>query len=314
MKRISVFILLCVLALACTNEMIIYDKTSGIDRTLVQILDYQLRDNTKVDIKLSEYAELLEWKYRGITNRENLIVKEFTIELPESLSRGERESFSLSLRKDNGLTTRASLMLVGKNPNPPSMIINELSIKGTSTAPDRIELLVREKGNTAGMILADGYSLDDSSYCVLPDLDVDEGDIIVVYWDKKPDKSSETRKNGKKTYYLEAGSSSTLISTDGMVVLFLDTDGKVEDLIIYSNNSEDEENIFGSDKNKTEAEALIALGAWYGGPVYSGNVTSSRVLARVPDSIDSDSAEDWFTTSARKSTFGDINTLDVYTP
>ena len=86
------------------------------------------------------------------------------------------------------------------------------------------------------------------------------------------------------------------------------------DAIIYSNDIENEENPYGSDKLLRYAEKLIETNAWFGEPIDSSLVTSSRVLSRIPGGIDSNSAEDWFTTKARMSTFGEENTLDVYSP
>ena len=57
---------------------------------------------------------------------------------------------------------------------------------------------------------------------------------------------------------------------------------------------------------------LIKEGEWTSEPISSLDVTSSRVIARYPGGIDSNSADDFFITAARKSTFGEPNQFIPY--
>ena len=313
MKRFILCASLILLFTSCNGKLDIPLVSIKLDTALIQVLSYSLIDNQRVEIELSENAELVEYETMGIKTKYGKIGNRFSIALPSPLEMGSVEYFSLTARKDNGLTTRATLRLVGKNTELAKAIINEVSIKGTSSSPDRIELLVLSDGNMAGAVVADTLEPDKASY-TFPDFPVKKGDIIVLYWNTDTDERHVTRKNGLKTYYINCKAKSTLISTDGIIVLFSDYDGDIMDAIIYSNDIENEENPYGSDKLLRYAKKLIETNAWFGEPIDSSLVTSSRVLSRIPGGIDSNSAEDWFTTKARMSTFGEENTLDVYSP
>ena len=314
MKKFILCASLILLFASCNEEFEKIENYFKLDTDLIQILSYELLDNQRVNIVLSENAELVEYEVSGVKTKYGKIGSKFSLSLPHPIEMGCVEFFSITARKDNGLITRATLRLVGKNTNLANAIINEISIKGTSTAPDRIELLVLSDGNMAGACVSDSLDLDRKKTYTFPSLTVKEGDIIVLYWDSETDEHSVARKNGNKTYYIECGISSTLISTDGIIALFSDCDGDVMDAIIYSNDPENEANPYGSDKLLEYAQELSNGSKWYGEPVDSSLVTSSRVLARIPGGKDSNSAEDWFTTKARMSSFGDENTLDVYSP
>lgn len=313
MKRIILCATLLFLVFACRNELKISNEALYADKELIKVLSYTFTNNDRVDIALSETAMLTEYEFRNTIYPDGRIARNFSILLDPALSMGEVQNLSFTIRKDSGLITRASLRLIGKNPNIPKCIINELSIKGTSTAPDRIEILILEDGNMNGIAISDDLYLNGYAFA-FPDLVVQEGDILVVYWNIETEERIVKKKDGLRTIYINASAPSTLISTDGMVLLFKDLDGEVIDAIIYSDDIENEDNAFGTEKLRRDAQTLIEKGLWHGDPVDSSLVTSSRVLARFPDSEDSNSAEDWFTTSTRKSTFGELNTSDVYTP
>lgn len=313
MKRIILCTILVALALACSNELKLSDEAQLTDKELVRILSYTLVGNDKLYIELSEVAMLAEYEYRGVKHLDGKVDKSFLIKLEPELALGEVENLSFTIKKASGMATRASLRLIGKNPDIPDCIINELSIKGTSTAPDRIEVLILSDGNMNGVAISDDLYLGGFAYR-FPELHVYKGDIIVLYWNIDTEEQTIRKKDGTRAIYLNAGSPDTLISTDGMVAMFKDLDGEIIDAIIYSNDIENEENPYGTEKLEAYAEELIERGEWEGGPVDSSLVTSSRVLARFPSSTDSNSAEDWFTTAPRKSTFGEVNTLDVYMP
>ncbi len=314
MKRLIACFIFLSLLLSCNGKLKLSDELLFADRELVRILSHTLNGNDEISVSLSDTAMLVEYTFKGIRMHSGAIGSSFSIPLPAPLEMGEVECFSLTLKKDTGAITRASFLLVGKNKNIPSLIINELSIKGTSTAPDRIELLALTSGNLKGVIVSDELDFKDKEHYSFPDMEVQAGDIIVLYWDREGEERRIVRKNGSSTYFMNARMDSTLISTDGLLAIFADYDGHILDALIYSDDPENEENPFGTEVLKEKAEYLIKEGFWYGEPIDSSLVTSSRVLARFPDIMDSDSAEDWFTTEAKKSSFGEENTAYIYSP
>ena len=49
-----------------------------------------------------------------------------------------------------------TISLYGYNDRVPKVLINEFTTQGSSAHPDRVELLVLEAGDTAGMVFYDG--------------------------------------------------------------------------------------------------------------------------------------------------------------
>ncbi len=305
------FVLLS-LVISCENAESIIDKLISVDKTIAKVLDYSLVNNSTFTIRFNETVELIDLEFDGTKLNTKGVGQIFTFTLPKEINRGETKTLSLMVKKENGNTTLASFLLVGKNNDIPYLLINEVSIKGTATAPDRIELLVVEEGNLAGITLSDGFEELSGHTFILPELDVKRGDIIVIYWDSASTESDTERDYGKMTYYLRAKSPTTLLSTNGVIVLKSETDGYVMDCLIYSNKNTDEYSGFGNEKLEKAAKALLEQNAWEGSAVDSSLVTSSRVLARLPDGVDTDSLSDWFTTKARKSTFGEENIYEPY--
>ena len=210
--------------------------------------------------------------------------------------------------EDNaGNTTRSSFRLVGKNLDIPEAVINELSIKGTAEQPDRIEILFLEDGNAAGMILADGLVEDANHILILPDIEVRAYDMIVVYWDREPE-STETIITGEsRAYIVSGGSDTTLSGTNGAVLLLSEKDGEIMDGLVYTTGESDLADGYGNNRTRNAALFMISCGEWEGEPVSSSLVTASRVIARLPGAPDSNSADDFFITEARKSSFGKPN-------
>lgn len=279
------------------------DKESS---SIAKVLEHRVVNNKAITIVFNETVEIIDIEFENEKLDYHNIASIFTIQLPRPLSRGEKATFSITVKKMNGNTTRASFLLIGENEDIPMMLINEISIAGNKQNPDRIELIALEDGNTAGMTVKDKYKEKGGHSYTLPELDVKKGDIIVIYWDRRSGKQDEMRKNGRMTYYLDANST-TLSSTKGLLVLLENPKSDVMDAVIYCSDRSESFSGFGSEKLEAEAMELMKDGQWDSAAVDSSLVTSSRVLARLPGYIDQDISDDWFTTIARGSTFGDEN-------
>lgn len=312
MKRIYIIALSLSLLLSCDNGFSIIDRLLSLDKSLAKVLEYRLENNTSFTIRYNDTVRVIDLEYDGDKISYERIGSIFTITLPNAIRRGENKILSISVQKHTGTITRSSFLLIGKNNDIPRLLINEVSIKGNASNPDRIELLVLEDGNTAGVVIQSYYKATSGHQFILPELDVTQGDIIVIYWDSITVKETVERDLGKHTYYLNARSPSTLLSTNGIIVLMDELNGNVMDALVYSNRNSEDYSGFGNEKLEKDVRNLISIEAWVGSAVDSSNVTSSRVLARLPDGVDTDSSSDWFTTKARMSTFGEPNTYDPY--
>ena len=127
---------------------------------------------------------------------------------------------NLVLKDANGNIERFYLTVKGRNYETPSLIINEISVKGTQSNPDRIELYVLNKGDTAGVVVS-----DEKFSFTLPSIKVKEGDIILIYWDKSTTKKNYERDRGKMTYILNENASDTFAA----VVIALKSQGNSGD-------------------------------------------------------------------------------------
>ena len=304
MKKTILLLLASLFLVSCPEEAEIMDLFHSADMTLPVVLDYSLKDNRIFVIEFSETVDMTEILFSGEVLDPPGLGKSFSIPLPYALEPGEEKRISFTVEKDNGSLTRVSLSVIGKNPDIPKVLINEVSIKGTSASPDRIELLIMEKGNVAGMRVEDG----NWGY-TLPSIEVKKDDLILIYWDKPTARSHYLRSDGKMTYILNAYAPSTLSGTEGLLILKKEKDGETADALLYSDKGE---TAFSGEEKKSQRDGLIALGQWEGEVFDSSLVTSSRVIARLPGGVDSDTSEDYFITQARKSSFGELNSYLPY--
>ena len=284
---------------ASTGEIL--DMLLSYDSSLPTMISHSLQNNSILEVTFSETVELLEAKAEGKSLISPSLGSSFSIPLPHSLKPGERYRVSMTARKENGNTSRISLLLSGKNYDLPSLLLNEVSVKGTQSNPDRIEIYVSGDGDTAGMKV--GSSKWEYTF---PSLKVEEGDLILIYWDKPTTRKSWMREEGKMTYVLSASSPSTLPGTEGIIWIREEEQGSITDVLVYSEKGEE------AFKEDEEFQRVLSLSLWDGEPFDSSLVTSSRVIARFPGAVDSDSADDFFTTKARNSTFGELNSYVPY--
>ncbi|MBQ0070844.1 MAG: hypothetical protein KBS81_03160 [Spirochaetales bacterium] len=309
-KLFSTLLVLLILVSCQIAPLPAEDVLYPLDKTIPQVVEHRLEGNSVFVLAFSETVEMTEMVLDGTVSHPYSLGSTFRLPLPHPISPGEGMTASFTVKKANGNTSRCSFRLVGVNDNLPVLVINEVSTKGTTSSPDRIELLVMEKGNTLGVYLSDGI---DGNGMALPSLFVNKGDLIVVYWNVRTTRSREEKDDGKTVvWYLNANSPATLSGNNGVLLLQEAKDGRTMDALLYSDGSTESHSGYGSVKGEKTAKMLLEEGSWSGEPMDSSFVTSSRVFARLPGGVDSDSAGDWFITAARKSTFGERNTYSPY--
>lgn len=290
----------------------IYDSFQGRDRIPPKVISYDLVSSGEFRLVYDESVALIDMELNGEKFGNMIEGTIFMITFPEPLKRGESAVLSVTAEDLAGNTARASFALTGPNDNIPITLINEVSIKGTSASPDRIELLILEDGNTAGMTVKDGSREHYDHEWILPELDVISGDIILIYWDADITGNAVEKRDENFTYSFSAGSDTTLSGTNGAIAVYTSPSGKILDGLIYTTGTSELCNGYGNTKTEEAAFMLIKEGEWTSEPISSLDVTSSRVIARYPGGIDSNSADDFFITAARKSTFGEPNQFIPY--
>ncbi len=301
-----IIILFLLTSFSCSDKNAAVENIlSSVDRRPAQILSYSLGDNSTFLIRFSERVLINEVVYDGTKRKTNLVGENFTLPLDRELGMGEKYTLALTFEKNGGNTGRAYFTLYGINDRKASLLINEVSMKGDKTNPDRIELLVTKKGNTAGFILTDEVG---TAAVVLPPIEVTRGDIIVVYWETKSGKTTTARSETLYTYYVDGGADHTLIGTTGAVLLYDESGGDIVDGLLYSDFTSASTS---KEKYNAAAALLSENGEWEGPAVDSTDVRTTRVLARMPGGVDTNSADDWFVTAVKKATWGEEN---VYAP
>ena len=290
----------------------IYDSFQGRDRIPPKVISYDLVSSGEFRLVYDESVALIDMELNGEKFGNMIEGTIFMITFPEPLKRGESAVLSVTAEDLAGNTARASFALTGPNDDIPITLINEVSIKGTSASPDRIELLILEDGNTAGMTVKDGSREHYDHEWILPELDVISGDIILIYWDADITGYAVEKRDENFTYSFSAGSDTTLSGTNGAIAVYTSPSGKILDGLIYTTGTSELCNGYGNTKTEEAAFMLIKEGEWTSEPISSLDVTSSRVIARYPGGIDSNSADDFFITAARKSTFGEPNQFIPY--
>ena len=314
MKALLIAAITAIILSSCPYGSIrTFDVFYGKDKEMPELLSYELVDNSSMRLVYSEDVFLVDINLDGESLDYELHGTLFSIPLQRELNRGETARFSVTAEDEAGNTARASIEIVGKNLKIPEAVINEVSIKGTSESPDRIEILFLEAGSSAGMVITDGLPGEEKHRYILPDIEVMEDDLILIYWDHESESYDPIFDNGRTGYILFADSPETLSGTNGALLLYDELDGEIADGIIYTTGESELSEGYGNNRTMNAAKMLQRLGEWEGEPISSVPVTSSRVIARLPGGQDTNSAADFFITEARKSTFGKINQYLPYT-
>ena len=313
MKLLSVILLIVVILSGCPAGMgRVYDSFQGQDRTLPKILSYGLEDNEAFSIIYDRVVYIADTEVDGSKLHYSAEGTIFSIPLERELKRGEKCILSVTAEDSIGNTLRSSFIVIGRNPEIPEAVINEVSIQGSGENPDRVEILFLSDGNTAGLALADGTGDGANHIATMPEIDVRTGDMLLIYWNSEHAGADTISENGYTAHVLDGGSNTTLSGTNGALILYKEEGGDIIDGLIYTTGDNTDADGYGNNRTRDAARELMESGEWGGEPVDSSLVTSSRVLARIPGGWDTNSKDDFFTTAARKSTFGYHNQYFPY--
>lgn len=188
------------------------------------------------------------------------------------------------------------------------MIINEFSTKGSTSNPDRVELLVTKGGNLAGITLANGSQSSYTDRCILPDLRVYQGDYLVVSFQKGEER---TQFSSEKLVGLGSNNGCLTICESP------DWESALLDAVLYSNLTTSTYNGFGSRALEEGAKTLYEQGQWTAfqveGAINSSNSTATRTLCR-NQGQDTNSKEDWYVCDTKEASFGTRNSNKHFIP
>ncbi len=241
------------------------------------------------------------------------------LRFPEPSVAGRQYAMRAAVRDDNGNTLQFVISFYGYNDRLPGLVINEFSPRGSASNPERVELFVREGGNTAGAALYNGVGRNFDSKIVFPDREVETGEYLVVHFRPESAVVGEERLN----FWVPEGSG--LPSNNGAIALYDTPNGRMLDAVIYTNRTSDSDTNFrgfGTRRTLDRVDAIVDAGAWQiagslAAPedaVWADNASPTRSINRDSLSTDTDRREDWHTVPTRGASFGAVNSDERFEP
>jgi hypothetical protein len=234
-----------------------------------------------------------------------------------------------------GNTVTFTAEFYGFNPRVPRLVLNEVRPRGSETHPDMAEIKVLSDGDMGGIVVYQGTPGRFDDRLVFPSFDVRSGEFILVHFKPAGDPAeiNETRDKASSggveasdnafDFWVSDGKG--LGGNNGVVSIYERPGGKPLDAILYSNRSSSSDESyrgFGSSQMLAKADELIRDAGWKtSGPLVSPEdavnpdaSTATRSICRSSTSLDTDCKTDWHIVPTKKSSFGEENTDEVYSP
>jgi len=255
--------------------------------------------------------------------------------IPQSeLIPGHLYKAALTVEDLSGNSCRFILPFWGWNPRLPGVLINEMNPKGSDSNPDCIELYFTKGGNTAGLCLYYGTRNYYDYRYVLPDLEVNDGDYLIIHCRRKfldeevseyEDKAvSGGKLSSDDAWDLWLPEDQGLSGANGVLTIYNTPGGILQDGVVYTDRDPDPEDDYLGWTSRTfdPVADLYSEAGWNFSneninpkeAVFSGESTATRSICRNSQSFDSDSKDDWHTVPTSQKSFGSINTDEVYSP
>lgn len=220
------------------------------------------------------------------------------VTLPAPLGAGSPYTLSGRVKDQAGNSTRFTAVLWGVNLHPATVLITQVSTKGTKTQPDRVELLVTKSGSMAGLTLQNGAEDLFTDRYVFPDEYAWKDSRYVVQFQKADE-------------YLERTSEQLAgLGGDNGVLVLLDSPRRgaaLLDALVWSDRESSAADGWGTEKVKASVEWIAAQGGWESTNVEdsidSRQATSTRPFVR-NGSKDTNRKDDWKTAPKGGATWG----------
>ena len=284
--------------------------------TLPVLEDLVLIENSRISLSFDRPVEILEMKLEDESMEASSIESRlFNIRLPHEIPYGREYRLRFTCRdRRSGNLSRISVPIMGINTSQAKVLMTEVSVKGTDTSPDRVELAVLEGGTTGSLTITDGILGVCSFSYTLPDVRVSKGDVIVVHMSAPHKGEDIIRIGNRRIFNIDAPGKLSFLSTNGAVLLYSHTNGngKLIDALLYRKEDTVSSDGWGNEKTRRTASSLYERGEWKGKGFTSDGNTSTRVFARYYPYQDTNSSRDWYLTATRGSTFGFANDNNEY--
>ena len=224
----------------------------------------------------------------------------------------------------------------GFNAELPDLLINEFTTQGSTTHPDMVELLITGAGNTAGLYIVEGTTDYPEEGIILPSCITEGGDYILIHF-KPQGIPEEINEDGElldasggydvspeaRDFWVPGGTG--LSGNNGVIAVYSAPGGRLLDAVLYSNRtSGSDENYagFGSLRMLDKTIQLKEEGGWIGtgeegalrpeDAINPDDSTATRSICRASEPVDTGTSADWHIVPTSSSTFGTLNTDEVY--
>ncbi len=268
---------------------------------------------------------------KSVNIRENLL----TFELEQPSDPGKEYTMSATVRDAVGNTALIVEKIYGFNPNIPKLLIHEFTTEGSKSKPDKVEMLVLSSGNTAGITLQEGGIRSYKQRVLFPAMQVQKDDFIVVHFRAPPNAVSERKSKAESQLKIAYKSAWDIFHThekltgignsNGALTLLENPHGRPMDVVLYSNKKDDKtkkDRGFASKEVYSWVQEIEQAGMWKpknGTELFPSDAlnptdsTTTRSINRKQHK-DTNSADDWYIVHTGKSTFGKVNSQQVYVP
>jgi hypothetical protein len=332
-----ILISLIFLFVSCSNSL----NDSGfldIDLKPPVLQNILIENSTSLTLNFDEavYFEKDDYKSDPQLNLQSWTIEENTLifNFNENQEPGRMYKCRSDVKDESGNILSFIIRYYGWNPQIPPLLINEFNPEGSGNNPDSIELYVSGDGNTAGVTLFLGTADFFSEKYVLPSLDVQQGDYIIVHMrpeglsgeiTETDDKAVSTGKLASDMAWdLWVEGDKPVSGKNGIISLYTNPFGTVIDAVPYSNrvtgDSEDYRGWTSSTFNMIEDLSFLNVWKSTDGFIrpedafYSEGTTGTRSICRNSSSDDSDVRDDWHIVPTSEKSFGQVNSDNIYLP
>ncbi len=310
---------------------------AGLDLAPPVLLEIRTLDSSAIEISFSEPVRLeaedlaidpaltiTSVRYEG-----NTVIIDVRDQIP-----GTEYTLVMTAEDSNRNSIQAVTRFYGYNPQIPELKINELTTRGSSSHPDKVELRVGRDGNMGGVALYQGTPGNYKDRLVFPAFTVRTGEFVVVHFKPQgvPEEIDETEAKDQSggldasdtayDFWVKGGTG--ISGNNGVLSLYDRPGGGVLDGVLYSNRTSwsDERYLgFGTRDSMERALELAAEKAWQTEQaqvrpedgVNPDGSTATRSLCR-RRGADTDSRHDWYIVPTRKASFGKENCEEIYVP
>lgn len=338
MKNQLFFLLLIIALLSCAcGPEILPEAILERDVKSPMISSFSLESETSVALVFDEEIQITKAQVsldspEAIENVTSDGVKA-QIVFAENLTAGKEYTLSASAFDLAGNSTNFSIKFSGLNAFIPEVLINEVRTDSSGLKTDLIEFVFLSDGNLAGMkVFTETKSMDAPSF-TFPSLDVAKGDFLILHM-KKTGIEGELNELEKKDYANSVDTNTNawdlfcetalpLSKNNGAIFLYDHGVGKIVDAFLYTNRtsaSDTKYSGFGSTTFKESALTAQNENAWLfegenASPedcIASENITAARSFCRSSTSTDTNGKTDFHIVPTGKTTFGAVNSDDVY--